>query len=228
MAEPTNVNDDFNRRAVVHGGETPWVPSPMKGVDRRPLDRIGGEVARATSIVRYAAGSAFSPHVHGGGEEYLVLEGVFQDEHGDFPTGTYVRNTPGTRHTPASAEGCTILVKLWQFDPSDDNQFRDDPGARAFASAGEGVTAARLHEDAREEVRIERWAPGARVGLPAQDGLEVFVIAGGFSEGGDGFAPWSWLRLPKGAPLEAVAGPEGAEVWIKAGHLSETPKRPEA
>ena len=51
------------------------------------LDRIGDEVARATSIVRYAPHSHFSPHTHGGGEEFLVLDGVFQDEHGDYPAG---------------------------------------------------------------------------------------------------------------------------------------------
>jgi len=59
-------------------------PSPIPGVDRRMLDRIGDAVARATSIVRYAPHSHFSAHTHGGGEEFLVLDGVFQDEHGDY------------------------------------------------------------------------------------------------------------------------------------------------
>src|SRR5215204_5787315 len=79
------LNADFSQRVVVHAARLPWVSSPMAGVERRMLDRIGDEVARATSIVRYAPGSHFSPHTHGGGEEFFVLEGVFQDEHGDFP-----------------------------------------------------------------------------------------------------------------------------------------------
>ncbi len=223
-----NVNDDFSARAAVHAGAAPWIPSPMPGVDRRPLDRIGGEVARATTIVRYAPGSAFSPHVHTGGEEFLVLEGVFQDEHGDFPAGTYVRNPPETRHRPASAEGCVILVKLWQFDPADRNQFHLDEGDLSWAEAGAGLSVALLHRDAREEVRRERWAPGARILREPADGREVFVLSGGFREGGEEFARWSWLRLPKGAALDTVAGPEGAEVWVKEGHLSETPKGPSA
>ena len=86
------LNADFSRRVAVHAARLPWVPSPMAGVERRMLDRIGDEVARATSIVRYAPGSHFSPHAHGGGEEFFVLEGVFQDEHGEFPAGSYVRN----------------------------------------------------------------------------------------------------------------------------------------
>src|SRR5580704_18221339 len=92
------LNADFSRRAAVHAASLPWVPSPMAGVERRMLDRIGDEVARATSIVRYAPGSHFSPHTHDGGEEFLVLDGVFQDEHGDYPAGSYVRNPrpPGT------------------------------------------------------------------------------------------------------------------------------------
>ena len=79
------INADFDRRVLLHADEIPWRDSPMPGVSRRPLDRIGDEVARATSIVRYDPGSHFSPHVHDGGEEFIVLEGVFQDEHGDFP-----------------------------------------------------------------------------------------------------------------------------------------------
>ena len=85
------VNADFSRRCLIHSARLEWSPSPIAGVDRRMLDRVGHEVARATSVVRYAAASRFSPHVHGGGEEIFVLDGVFQDEHGDFPAGSYLR-----------------------------------------------------------------------------------------------------------------------------------------
>src|SRR5271157_1689239 len=114
-----NINADFGERAVVHAATMPWIPSPIAGVDRRMLDRIGDEVARATTVVRYAPGSQFSPHTHGGGEEFLVLEGVFQDEHGDYPAGTYIRNPPLTFHKPGTELGAVILVKLWQFDKDD-------------------------------------------------------------------------------------------------------------
>jgi len=99
-ATQMNLNDDFSKRVLIHSDKIDWIASPMPGVDRRMLDRIGGEVARATSIVRYAKGSHFSAHTHSGGEEFIVLEGVFQDEHGDYPVGTYVRNPPTTSHTP--------------------------------------------------------------------------------------------------------------------------------
>jgi len=88
----------------------------MYGVYRRPLDRVGDEVARATTIVKYQANSHFSSHVHTGGEEFIVLEGVFQDEHGDYAAGSYIRNPPQSSHTPGSDDGCVIFVKLWQFD----------------------------------------------------------------------------------------------------------------
>ena len=98
-AAPMRLNADFSARAAFHAARIPWVPSPMAGVERRMLDRIGEEVARATSIVRYAPDSHFSAHRHGGGEEFLVLEGVFQDEHGDYPAGYYIRNPPTSAHT---------------------------------------------------------------------------------------------------------------------------------
>ncbi|MEP5152472.1 cupin domain-containing protein, partial [Planktotalea sp.] len=65
------LNADFKKRVVVHSEQLEWNASPMPGVDRRMLDRIGGEVARATTIVRYAPGSQFSEHTHTGGEEFI-------------------------------------------------------------------------------------------------------------------------------------------------------------
>ncbi len=129
-----NINADLSQRAVVRSEELPWVESPLPGVDRRMLERDGGEVARATSIVRYAPDSAFSAHTHGGGEEFLVLEGVFSDESGDFGPGMYVRNPPGSRHAPRSGPGCTIFVKLRQMDPNDQEFVRVDTHERALAA----------------------------------------------------------------------------------------------
>ena len=79
---------DFAQRVLVHSAQIPWIASTIVGVDRRMLDRIGDEVARTTSVVRYAPKSRFSARVHGGGKKFLVLDGVFQDEHGDFPVGS--------------------------------------------------------------------------------------------------------------------------------------------
>jgi hypothetical protein len=216
------LNADFSQRAVVHAATLPWIPSPMAGVDRRMLDRIGEEVARATSIVRYAPESHFSPHTHGGGEEFLVLDGVFQDEHGDYPPGSYVRNPPTTRHKPGSAPGCTIFVKLWQFEAGDRTEVRIDTGKRSFTPAPgrPGVEILPLFRDAREDVRLERWTANADIALDLPGGIEVLVIEGGFAEGSENFTPQSWLRIPAGARLTAQAGPVGAKVWIKAGHLA--------
>ena len=158
-----NINADFNQRVVLHGARMPWVDSPVSGVQRRMLDRIGAEVARATSIVRYAPGSQFTPHTHDGGEEFVVLEGVFSDEHGDFPVGSYIRNPPTTRHTPRSAPGCVIFVKLWQFDAADRTPVMIDMNrigcVRDTARLGIDVTP--LFEDARETVELQIWQPHA-------------------------------------------------------------------
>jgi anti-sigma factor ChrR (cupin superfamily) len=215
------LNADFSKRVAVHAGRIPWVPSPIAGVDRRMLDRIGDEVARATSIVRYAPGSQFSPHTHGGGEELLVLEGEFSDEHGDFPAGSYIRNPPTSRHTPSSKPGCLLLVKLWQFDLADRTQVRIDTRDRTFAPVADrdGVTALALFHDQHEIVGLERWPAHATIDLAPQGGAELLVLDGGFEEGGEHFEAQSWLRLPQGASLAATTGANGCTVWIKSGHL---------
>jgi len=225
------LHADFSQRIAIHAASLPWIPSPIAGVDRRMLDRIGDEVARATSIVRYAPDSHFSPHTHGGGEEFLVLDGVFQDEHGDYPPGSYVRNPPTTRHTPGSTPGCTIFVKLWQFDADDRTDVRIDTAQRSFTPAAgrAGVETLPLFRDAREDVRLERWSPYAHITLDLPGGIEVLVLDGSFEESGERFVPQSWLRLPAGARLTAKAGPDGTRVWIKAGHLAlpqSAPKTP--
>ena len=222
------LHADFSQRVLIHSDEIDWIASPMPGVDRRMLDRIGEEVARATSIVRYAPNSQFSQHTHGGGEEFIVLEGVFQDEHGDYPVGSYVRNPPTSYHTPGSELGCVIFVKLWQFDPEDRTSIKIEMNKAAPIKAADrpGVMVKRLFEDHRETVNLERWEPNMSVSFDTPDGAELLVLDGSFEEGEDSLRKHSWLRLPRDSRLDAKAGPDGAKVWIKTGHLRfvEAPK----
>ena len=213
------INADFSERASVDTSESEWVASPMEGVDRRMLDRVGDEVARATSIVRYAEGSAFPEHTHDGGEEFIVLEGVFQDEHGDYPAGTYVRNPPTTHHVPRSDEGCTIFVKLWQFDPRDEKQFSVDSNALELSKVAKGIERGDLHHDSRESVLIEQWEPEAGRIVSDRGGAEVLVLEGKLVGDGVVLEKHDWLRLPTEDSMHLTAGPEGARLWIKVGHL---------
>lgn len=214
------LNNDLTSRTLIHAATMDWVPSPAKGVERRMLFRIGEEKARATSIVRYAPDSRFARHGHPGGEEFLVLEGVFQDESGDFPPGTYVRNPPGTGHAPGSRTGCVIFVKLWQFRADDQDRVIRRPGEGAASSLSAGVlSASLLFEGADERVMLEEWRPGAEITLANLEGLELLVLAGGFTLGDDRLDCWSWLRLPAGGAFRARVGPEGARVWYKSAPL---------
>lgn len=201
------LNADFGIPAVVHAAELPWVASPTQGVERRMLFRIGDEKARATSIVRYAKASHFPAHVHPGGEEILVLDGVFQDESGDYPAGSYMRNPPGSGHRPGSEQGCVIFVKLWQF--------RQDDHAYVALRDAKGT----LFDNGHEQVRLERWAANQDVEISNRHGLELLVVEGSFSDGRETSAPHSWLRLPAGANLRVRTGAEGARVWLKGGRL---------
>lgn len=214
------LNTDYGVPVVIRPGDQDWVSSPEGGVERWLLERDGGEVARATSLVRFAPGSRFSVHEHGGGEEFLVLAGTFSDESGDFPAGTYVRNPPGTRHAPHSTEGCTIFVKLRQFAPADrQGVVIDTTRADWLADPESGGERMELHRYCSERVALLRWPAGP---LPEQcfpAGLEALVLAGAFAiAAGEVFPAGTWLRLPAGTRLRPDSG-EGCVLYLKTGHF---------
>jgi hypothetical protein len=146
-----------------------------------------------------------------------VLEGTFQNETGDFSVGTYVRNPPGTGHAPGSENGCTIFVKLWQFRADDRERVVRRPGEGEGSALRPGVISSLiLFESSAEYVMVEEWRPRAEVELVNREGLELVVLAGGFTDGADTLDRWSRLRLPAGEPLRARVEPEGARVWFKS------------
>ncbi len=214
------INADFSAPAFERTADMPWVPSPTAGVERRMLDRVGGEVARATSLVRYAPGSRFPEHRHALGEEFLVLEGVFSDEHGDYPAGTYVRNPPGSAHSPASGPGCVLFVKLRQFDPADQTRVVIDTGVAAWVQTGiDGVRRLPLHEYGTERVSLYRLDAGSGVPAHAHErGEESLVLEGDLSDETREYRAGDWIRLPAGS-AHAVRSAGGCHLYVKSGHL---------
>ena len=223
-----NINADLSLRALEHTTPDTWRVTPQAGVTRRPLFRIGDEVAQATSLVRYVPESHFHSHEHTGGEEILVIEGTFSDEHGDFPAGTYFRNPPGTRHSPFTRAGCLLLVRLWQFDPADRQSVVQHVPAWPLATQHAARHAWAVQAGSAESVRLEYWPAGQTIVEEVPDGGEWLVLQGSLRNNADDLGELSWLRLPAGATLQAVAGEEGVWVWVKTGHLSHLPPPPVA
>lgn len=212
------INADFDKIAVVHFKEAAWVPSPTAGIDRIMLDRIGKEVARATSIVRYDAKSAFPSHTHGGGEEILVLEGNFKDEHGEYPSGTYFRNPRGTSHAPGSDDGCKLFVKLHQFPGADDHSVQKDTAdiARELMSRSKAAEVV-IYESQWEQVSMV-WHPPYAPILERHDTVaEYLLLNGGALIENAHFERFDWIRIPARGELKACAAVSGCLLWRKIG-----------
>lgn len=216
-----NLNDDFSQRIVARAADAVWTPSPLPGVERRMLDRVGDEVARATSVVRYAPGSRFDRHVHGGGEEILVLEGVFCDEGGEHPAGTYLRNPPGSAHAPFSRDGCLLFVKLHQFAPADTQCVHIDTRSEPWRPGlVPGLAVMPLHSHDGVDTALVRWAPNTRFNTHAHPGgEEILVLDGVFNDEGGAYGAGTWLRSPRWSRHTPFTGPEGALIYVKVGHL---------
>ncbi len=219
------LNADFSQRVVIRPDNYSWVDSPASGVRRMMLDRIGDEVARATTIVEFAPNSQFDAHTHGGGEEYFVLEGVFSDESGNFPAGSYVRNPIGTSHKPhVGPEGCKILVKLHQFADDDVEQKAIDTHITPFSPGSvPGLTVLPLHSHGTENVALVRWAPGTNF-VPHQHwgGEEIFVLEGVFQDEHGDYPAGTWLRSPHLSQHKPWSD-QGCLIYVKTGHLTDDP-----
>lgn len=216
------IRANFSERVVVPPEAETWAASPTAGVERRMLDRIGDEVARATSIVRFAPGTRFPDHVHAGGEEFFVLQGLFADQDGEYPAGTYVRNPIGTRHSPcAGPAGAKLFVKLHQFAPADHQRVVvDTTTAPWHPGSARGLSVLPLHTFESEHVALVRWAPHTRFHSHLHWGAEeILVLEGIFRDEHGQYPAGSWLRNPHVSAHTPFTGPEGATIFVKIGHL---------
>ena len=213
------LNMQFDQSVVVNTGEMEWEASPMAGVWRKPLVREAPEHGLTTSLVRFDAGSHFSAHPHPKGEEILVLEGVFSDEHGDYPAGTYMRNPPGSKHTPGSEPGCVLLVMLDQFDPTDDTLAHIDTNTIEWFPGEGRIKVMPLHYFETEMVALYKWPAGAK-SEPHQHfgGEEVFVLSGALLDEYGRYPAGTWLRYPHNSE-HCPYVEEETVIWIKTGHM---------
>ncbi len=213
------LNADLTKRAIAYTDELPWVDSPASGVQRRMLERDGEEVARATTIVRFAPNSYFPEHSHGGGEEFFVLDGVFSDEHGDYGQGTYIRNPVGSKHTPYTKEGTTILVKLWQMNPEDQTYSVIDTNITPWQLGTViGQKIMPLHTFGDEKVELQSWEAGTALELLFSKGVEIFVLSGTLEDEKGHYPENTWLRdMSDGSYRFKTV--DGCVFYLKTGHL---------
>ncbi|HRD65581.1 MAG TPA: cupin domain-containing protein [Candidatus Competibacter sp.] len=227
MTSPTDsalpdCHPDLCRRAAVDTAALDWDASPSGTVWRKPLYRVGGEHGPVTSLVCYAPGGSFRPHAHPEGEEILVLDGVFADEHGDYPAGTYLLNPDGSRHAPRSGAGCLLFVRLRQYPGADRPRIVLDTTAGAWAAGpAPGIENQQLYAQAGypERMRLERWAPGAsrpRLGLAG--GEEILVLEGELGDEDGVCGPGGWLRYPAG-DAGRFRSTTGCRLYVRLGGL---------
>ena len=213
------LNMDFNQKVVIETAPQDWMASPMPGVWRKPLAREDAERGHATSIVRYEPGARFSPHDHPKGEEILVLEGVFSDETGDYPAGTYFRNPEGFRHAPFSIQGCVLLVKLHQFQADDTHHVVIDTHSSPFRPGSGRLQVLPLHQHGSEQVALVRWPAAERFQSHSHlGGEEIYVISGELRDEHGSYPQGTWIRSPH-VSRHAPFVDEDTLIWVKVGHL---------
>ena len=216
------LNADFSKKVIIDTHNMEWEASPAAGVERKRLEVLHPEIERVTTIVRFAPNSYFPAHTHGGGEEYFVLEGTFSDESGDYGPGFYVRNPPGTQHQPFTKDGCTILVKLGQFDEDDLKPISVDTRKAEWQTGP--INERRfmpLYKHNGVETKLVQLAPNFQ--FPHHDhtdGEEVLIIEGSFSDDAGEYTQGMWVREPVGTGHAPLTGSEGVLMFIRTGYQS--------
>lgn len=215
------IHADLSERVVLQYHDLPWTDSPVQGIERRMLDREGGEAARATSVVRYAAGAQFTSHTHDAGEEIFVLEGEFSDEHGTYAAGTYLKNPPGSSHAPRTENGCILFVKLRYLDANDqERQVIDTKSASWYQGMVAGLTVMPLSEFSTQHTALVRWAPQTYFNPHRHfGGEEILVIDGVFEDEHGRYPAGSWIRSPHLSAHQPFSK-EGCMILVKTGHLN--------
>ncbi|MDC0598428.1 cupin domain-containing protein [Gammaproteobacteria bacterium] len=216
------LNMDFSKMVVINTSKMDWLPSPAAGVWRKPLAREEVESGHATSIVKYEAGASFNAHNHPLGEEIFVLEGIFSDETGDYPAGSYIRNPKGFIHAPFSKEGCTLLVKLHQFQTDDLTQVRINTKESEWLAEGNGgIKVLPLHQHNSEQVLLVDWSANEDYARHKHNkGEEVYIISGELKDEFGSYPAGSWIRLPHDSEHSPYVE-EDTLFWVKVGHLPE-------
>ncbi len=219
MNENMILNMDFSKVAVKGLSDQEWQTSPADGVSRIPLEREAAESGHTTSFVKFEAGSYFPRHTHPQGEELYVLEGVFSDENGDYPAGTYIRNPPGSNHKPFTKEGCTLFVKLDQFQQDDTKLVIIKPEDRQWGSGIGNLKVMPLHAFNTESTALVWW-PENEVFQPHTHfgGEEIVVLKGKFIDEHGEYKAGTWLRSPHmSSHFPRVE--EETLIMVKVGHL---------
>ena len=216
-----SLNADLSRRVAVNTQDMDWTASPGGHVLRKRVHLSGpAESGQVTSVVRYIAGASFPAHDHPGGEEILVLDGVFSDEHGDWPAGTYLLNPEGFRHSPFSQEGCTLFVKLRQFPGKDRVHIALQTNDKPWTDGGRSEVTCKVlyaQQPYTDHMRLERWESPATMGeIIFPEGAELFVLGGSFDDQFGSYRSHSWLRIPAGESLVPISR-QYCEVYIKEG-----------
>ncbi|WP_440877501.1 cupin domain-containing protein [Thalassotalea sp. PLHSN55] len=214
-----NLNMNFAQRIVIDTQQLPWQESPMAGVLRKPLAREDAERGHATSIVKYQAGASFAKHFHPLGEEILVLDGVFSDEHGDYGKGCYLRNPDGSSHAPFSKNGCLLLVKLHQFQTSDQQQIMINTQQQPWLAGQGNLKVMPLHQHLTESTALVFWPKGEKFKPHTHfGGEEIYVISGEFIDEHGRYPQGTWLRNPHLSQHHPYVE-QDTIIWVKTGHL---------
>lgn len=210
---------------MVDTNQMPWEPTEWQAISRKVLELVNDpKKGRETSLLKFEPGAKIPTHVLKHRLDVFVLEGAYEDDHGEYGPHTFIRNPPGLRHTPASKGGCVIYAK-WRVP------IRPNAGERIvidaktaqwldFPHRGANVLHLYPNADGIETGRIGNVHPNRKI--PSHDhsiGEETFVLKGCLKDEYTAYTPGIWFRMPCGVPHAPYTEGDGCMMLIREGDL---------
>jgi len=214
-----NLNMDFTKTVCLRPEDQEWVTSPADGVARVHRERVSEVPGHVTSCVKFEPDSYFPTHTHPNGEEIYVLDGVFSDENGDYPAGTYIRNPPASFHKPFTKEGCKLFVKLEQFKGDDIEHVVIRPEDQQWSQGFGNLKVLSLHMFHTESTALVAWPKNEVFQSHSHmGGEEIIVISGKVIDEHGEYPTDTWLRSPH-LSKHFPRVEEKTLIYVKVGHL---------
>jgi len=204
------MNDNYETRALINTNDLEWENTQNKGIYKKLLSKKGNE---ETSILKIEESSKLNNNSKINSVEIFVLEGIYENEFGEFKSGTYL-NLPNENEAFISSNTGCVIFRKENCDKGVENVIIDTNSTPWLKGQG-NLEVMPLYT----QTALVKWPQNERF-IPHKHwgGEEIFVLKGRFMDEHGIYPKGSWIRSPH-LSTHFPFVEEETIIFVKTGHL---------